>query len=79
MRHDRREFLRRLVRGVAYSAPAVLSFRIPAAAQGPGMSSEMNPMGGGHGDPMGSAAFEPQGPWDNPPPTQRGPGPQTTP
>jgi hypothetical protein len=46
--HDRREFLRKLATGAAYTAPVMVSLAMPPilTAQQPSMMNMGNPMGG---------------------------------
>ena len=62
--HDRRAFLQQLARGAAYSAPLIITVSAPVVGQSPGMSSEHNPMGGGHGH---TSAIQQDGPLPPPP------------
>ncbi len=65
---DRREFLKKLARTAAYTAPVVYSLAAPIELVGQGSSSEHKP-------PMGAPATqEPStgdAPWDRPAPGQR--------
>ncbi len=67
---DRREFLKRLAKAAAYTAPVVYSLAAPIDLIGQGQSSKHKP-------PMGAAAGQQQttpqspggtAPWDRPPP-----------
>lgn len=64
--HDRRAFLKKLAKGAAYSAPAIVSMSAPVDLVGQGQSSEHKHGGGGGGH---AALQGPRtAPWDAPPP-----------
>jgi hypothetical protein len=64
--HDRREFLKKLAKTVAYTAPVVYSLAAPIELIGQGSSSE-------HKMPMAPPASSQQAPGSQPAPWERPP------
>jgi hypothetical protein len=65
--HDRREFLKKLATGVAYTAPVMVSLAMPPALAAQGQPSMMG--GGGN---MGNSGMNVPDPVFGPPPPGRG-------
>ena len=63
---DRREFMKKLAKGVAYVAPTIVSVTAPASLAGQGMGSQHKHMNG-HGHGHQSSLRSPP-PWKAPPP-----------
>lgn len=73
---DRRTFLKKLARGVAYTAPVVASFTAPTELVGQGEASAHIPMASASPTQTGGTTQELGGPppWREPPPGSGGGG-----
>jgi hypothetical protein len=71
---NRRAFLKKIARGMAYSAPVIASFAAPAELVGQGESSAHKPMGSAAATTSTPSEPELGGPppWREPPPGARG-------
>lgn len=77
--HDRREFLKRLAKTAAYSAPVVYSLATPVELVGQGKSSQHKHHKAAQFQPQTEPTTQRDAPWTEPPPGAEPPGGTTRP